>query len=88
MFSVGIILPNSTALALDPVPKIAGVGASIVGFLQTLSAAFGSVLSGIIYDGSAGRIVIILGVFGVATAIAFLLRRSVLGNEPIYVAAD
>jgi DHA1 family bicyclomycin/chloramphenicol resistance-like MFS transporter len=88
MFGTGIILPNSTALALDPVPRIAGAGASIVGVLQTASAALGSVASSLIFDGSVARIVIILGIFGVATGLAFLLRSIILGGKPIYVASD
>jgi DHA1 family bicyclomycin/chloramphenicol resistance-like MFS transporter len=88
MFGTGIILPNSTALALDPVPRIAGAGASIVGVLQTASAALGSVASSLIFDGSVARIVIILGIFGVATGLAFLLRSNILGGKPIYVESD
>lgn len=80
MLASGILLPNATAIALDPVPAIAGVGASIVGVLQTLSAALGSLASGLIFDGSVGRIIIILSLFGLATGVAYLAGRPLLGD--------
>lgn len=83
MFAVGMILPNSTALALDPLPQTAGVASSIVGVLQTLSAAVGSLASALIFDGSIGRIVVILGIFGSATFVAYTLRQLVLRGTAI-----
>ncbi|MBT8077399.1 MAG: multidrug effflux MFS transporter [Gammaproteobacteria bacterium] len=83
MFGVGMVLPNAAALALDPLPQTAGVSSSIVGVLQTLSAALGSLASGFIFDGSVGRIVIILGIFGSATFAAYALRHLVLRGTAI-----
>lgn len=75
MFGVGFLMPNATALALDPVPKIAGVASSLIGTIQTIAAACGSLVSSAIYDGTIRNVVVIMGVFGVATIATFLLAR-------------
>jgi DHA1 family bicyclomycin/chloramphenicol resistance-like MFS transporter len=83
MFSTGMILPNATALALDPVPKIAGVAASIIGTVQNLAGTGSAVLSGLLYDGTVRNMTFIMGFFGVATGLVYLLRRFVGGRELI-----
>ena len=82
-FGVGILMPNATALALDPVPQIAGVAASIIGTVQSLSSTTGSLISSALYDGTIRNISLILGVAGVATAITFLLRPLFFGLEEV-----
>jgi len=89
MFGTGFVLPNATALALDPVPKIAGTASSLVTALQNLAGSLGSFVGAIIYDGSVARIVVILGASGISTAIVFFVfRRRILGDRPLHVAAD
>lgn len=89
MVGVGFLLPNATSLALDPVPKIAGTGSSLVTSLQNLAGSLGSFAAALIYDGSITRIVIIIGLSGTATAIVFfVLRRLILGDRPLHVADD
>lgn len=81
MVGTGFLLPNATALALDPVPKIAGTAASLVTALQNLAGSLGSFAAAIIYDGSIARIVIILGLSGMATAVLFFFfRHAILGD--------
>ena len=74
MFAVAIVMPNSTVLALDPLPRIAGVASSIIGTLQNVIGATGALLGAVIYDGTVRNSVIIMGVVGVAVTIVFLLR--------------
>jgi DHA1 family bicyclomycin/chloramphenicol resistance-like MFS transporter len=78
MFGVAFVLANATGLALDPVPKIAGVAASIIGTIQNLAASGGSIASGLIYDGTVRNVVVLMGVFGLATAATFLGRNLIL----------
>ena len=73
-FGVGILMPNATALALDPVPQIAGVASSIIGTIQSLSSTTGAMISSALYDGTIRNVSIILGVTGLATAVMFLSR--------------
>lgn len=81
MFSTGMVLPNATALALDPVPRIAGVAASIIGTVQNAAGTASAVMSGLLYDGSIRSMAFIMGFFGVATGVVFVLRRFVGGRE-------
>lgn len=80
MFGVSLLMANATALALDPVPGIAGVAASIIGTIQNLAASGGSLLSGFLYDGTTRNVVVTMGVFGLATAGVFLGRNLILGR--------
>ena len=83
MFGVGFLMPNATALALDPVPQIAGVAASIIGTMQSISSTVGSLLSSSMYDGTIRNVAIIMGTAGAATSVAFLLRPFILGSEDV-----
>jgi MFS transporter, DHA1 family, multidrug resistance protein len=78
MFGVAFVLANATGLALDPVPKIAGVAASLIGTIQNLAASAGSIAGGMIYDGTVRNVVVLMGVFGLATVATFLGRNLIL----------
>lgn len=86
MIGTGFLMPNATALALDPVPKVAGVAASVLGTIQNMAGAASAIVSSAMYDGTILNMVLFMGVFGVATFLTFLLRRVVLGERPLYVA--
>jgi DHA1 family bicyclomycin/chloramphenicol resistance-like MFS transporter len=81
LLSTGFVLPNATALALDPVPRIAGVAASIIGTVQNLAGAGSAIASGMLYNGSVRNLTFLMGFFGIATGVVFLLRRFVAGTE-------
>lgn len=74
MFTIAILMANSMVVALDPLPKIAGVASSIVGTLQNLAGAAGALLGAVIYDGSVTNAVIIIAITGLATTLIFLSR--------------
>jgi DHA1 family bicyclomycin/chloramphenicol resistance-like MFS transporter len=74
MFTIAILMPNATVLALDPLPKIAGVASSILGTSQNIIGASGAILGALIYDGSVRNAVIIMASAGTITAGIFLLR--------------
>lgn len=74
MFNVGILMPNAMVLALDPLPKIAGVASSIIGTLQNTIGAVGALTAAMIYDGSVRNSIIIVGAVGAVTAGVFLLQ--------------
>ncbi len=70
MFTIAILMANSTVLALDPLPRIAGVASSIIGTLSNIAGASGALLGALIYDGTVRNSVIIMGVIaGTVTAI-------------------
>jgi len=74
MLSVAIVMPNSTVIALDPMPKIAGVASSIIGTLQNVIGAGGALIGAAIYDGTIRNTVIIMGVVGMLVVGVFWLR--------------
>ncbi len=74
MFTIAILMSNTTVLALDPLPRIAGVASSILGTSQTLVGACGAILGALIYDGSVRNAVIIMAAAGTITAGIYLLR--------------
>jgi len=69
----GMLLPNATALALDPVPAIAGVAASIIGTMQNIAAAVSSVVSSLLYDGTINNVVITMGACGSGVVMTFVI---------------
>ena len=78
MCGFSFLSANATAMALDPVPNIAGAASSIIGTVQNLFASLSAIVAGLIYDGTVGTSVVLMGTFGTATLIAFLLRGRVL----------
>ncbi len=73
-FGVGILLPNSTVLALDPVPKIAGVASSIIGTMQNITASIGALGGALLFTGSVGGSVILMACASAAIVSVFVLR--------------
>jgi DHA1 family bicyclomycin/chloramphenicol resistance-like MFS transporter len=74
MLTVAILMPNAMVVALDPLPKIAGVASSIIGTLQNLVAAVSAVFGALIYNGSVRNSVVIIGSAGVTTVLVFFLK--------------
>jgi len=74
MASVAIVMPNATVIALDPLPKIAGVASSIIGTTQNIIGASGAFLGAAIYNGTVRNSVVIMGTMGVLVVLVFLLR--------------
>lgn len=74
MFTIAILMANATVLALDPLPKIAGVASSIIGTSQNVVGASGAILGALIYDGSVRNATIIMAATGTITGGIFLLR--------------
>jgi DHA1 family bicyclomycin/chloramphenicol resistance-like MFS transporter len=74
MFTVAIVMPNATVIALDPLPRIAGVASSIIGTLQNIIGASGALLGAAIYNGSVRNSVLIIGCAGVVSVLIFLAR--------------
>jgi len=84
MFATSFLLSNATALALDPVPEIAGVAASIIGTIQSLSGAASAIVSSALYTGTILNLALVIGCAGIGVLVLFLLRRLVLGDKPLY----
>ena len=80
MLTVAIVMPNATVIALDPLPRIAGVASTIIGTLQNIIGASGALLGAAIYNGSVRNSVIIIGTIGVLVVLVFLMRPIICPN--------
>ena len=74
MVSVGVLAPNATVLALDPLPKVAGVASSILGTSQNITGAFGALTAAWLYTGTVRDSVILITVSALATTTVFLCK--------------
>ncbi len=74
MFTIAILMSNAMVIALDPLPRIAGVASSIVGTLQNIAGAGGALLGAVIYDGTVRNSVIIMAAVGLLATAIFVLR--------------
>lgn len=78
---VSFLVSSATAMALDPVPHVAGASASIIGSLQNSLASGSAIVAALIYDGTVTRSVILMGIFG-ALALAVFLGQTLIPSGP------
>ena len=74
MGTIGVLAPNAMVLALDPLPKIAGVASSIIGTLQNITGSIGALGGAMIFNGSVRNSVIFMASAAAMTVCVFLLR--------------
>ena len=74
MFATAFMMPNATALALDPVPEIAGTASSIMGTIQSVAGATSAIVSSALYTGTIINVALVLGLAGVIAPLFFMLR--------------
>lgn len=74
MFTIAVLTPNAVVVALDPLPRIAGVASSILGTLQNVMGAAGALTAAVIYDGSIRNAVILMAGAGLLATCVFLAK--------------
>jgi DHA1 family bicyclomycin/chloramphenicol resistance-like MFS transporter len=84
MFTIPILMSNSMVVALDPLPRIAGVASSIIGTIQNLVGASGALLAAVIYDGTIRNAVLIMATVGLLVACIFLLRPLIAPGDLVH----
>jgi len=84
MFTVSILMANSTVVALDPLPRIAGVASSIIGTLQNTCGASGALLAPAFYDGTLRNAIVIIAGAGLAITLVFLLRPWIAPGDLVH----
>jgi len=84
MFTIAILMSNSMVVALDPLPRIAGVASSIIGTLQNLAGAAGALIGAMIYDGSVRNSVIIMATVGLVVTCVFMLRPFIAPGDLVH----
>ncbi len=86
LYMVGhsLLVPNATAMALDPVPEIAGVAASVIGTSQSLAGATSAIVCSSLYAGTIVNVSSFVGVAGVTAFVLFGLRQRFLRSAPVH----
>lgn len=84
MFTIAILMSNATVIALDPLPRIAGVASSIIGTVQNIIGASGALIGAAIYDGTVRNAVSIMAVAGIAVTTIFLLRPLIAPGDLVH----
>jgi len=72
-FSAALVLPNSTAGAIAPHPRMAGTASALVGFVQMVGGALSGWLVAALFDGTPRPMATLVLVLGVATLLVFRL---------------
>ena len=83
-FAVPVSMSNAMVLALDPLPRIAGVASSIIGTIQNVVGATGAMLGATIYDGTVRNAVLIIGCAGIVMLSVFVLRPLICGGPIVH----
>jgi len=84
MFTVPIIMANAMVIALDPLPRIAGVASSIIGTMQNAVGASGALIAATIYNGTVRNAVLLIAGAGLAVTTLFLLRRWIAPGDLVH----
>ena len=84
MFTVAILMSNAMVVAMDPLPRIAGVASSIVGTIQNVAGAAGALIAAAIYDGSVRNAVLIMAGAGLLLTLFFLLRPLIAPGDLVH----
>ena len=84
MFTIAILMSNATVLALDPLPRIAGVASSILGTLQNIMATTGALVAAWIYDGTVRNSLLIMASVGLITTCIFLMRPLIAPGDLVH----
>ena len=81
MCATAFLLPNATAIALDPVPGIAGTASSLMGTIQSMAGAASAIINSALYTGTIANVALVLGVAGIALPLLYSGRRLVLSRS-------
>lgn len=74
-FAFGMILPTSSALAMEPTGEMPGFASSMLGSVQMAVGAVGAGLSSVLYNGTHSAISGTMVIFGTLTVGCFLVAR-------------
>ena len=73
--SIGLVMPNASALALTPYPDVAGSASALLGVLQFVLGAAIAPIVGVAGDHSAVPMGIVIATLGLAACGVFALTR-------------
>ena len=84
VFAHGISMPNSIATAMEPLPQMAGMAASLLGAVQMAGGAAAGYAVNVLYDGTALPMAAIIAAMGVAALLSYHLTLSRIPRDEQY----
>ena len=81
MCANAFLMANAMAIALEPVPEIAGVASSVIGTTQSLFGAISAVISSALYTGTIVNLTLVLGAAGVTVFVLYVGRHLIIGGK-------
>ena len=84
MFTVPMVMSNAMVIALDPLPRIAGVATSIIGTIQNIIAATAALTAAAIYNDSVRNSVLLMACAALAVTCIFLLRPLIAPGDLVH----
>jgi DHA1 family bicyclomycin/chloramphenicol resistance-like MFS transporter len=79
--SLGMIMPNATMLALEPMGEMAGTASALSGFVQGLLGALATLLVGASFDGTARPMAIVIALSGLCCLASWWAHRWCTGGQ-------
>jgi DHA1 family bicyclomycin/chloramphenicol resistance-like MFS transporter len=76
LFGIGMIFPNATSIALDPVPNSAGFGSAILGTFHIGAGAVGATIAATLFGGGAAGLTAVTAIAGILTVFVFAGGRA------------
>jgi DHA1 family bicyclomycin/chloramphenicol resistance-like MFS transporter len=76
LFGIGMIVPNATSIALDPLPNAAGFGSAILGTFHIGAGAIGATLAAALFGGGAAGLTAVTAIAGILTVFVFAGGRA------------
>jgi len=83
-FASGFILSNATAMALDPVPEVAGVASSLIGASQNAASAVSAILASLMFANDVRSSIVLMGALGASTVLLFGGRHWFMAGQPLH----
>ncbi|SOD99088.1 multidrug effflux MFS transporter [Caenispirillum bisanense] len=87
-FGAAVLMPNGTAGAISPFPRMAGTASSLLGFLQMGAGALTGWLVGLLHDGTTRVMTTSMALCGVAALLCFVLLVRGGGHRAEAAAAE
>src|SRR5215469_1020897 len=81
VFAQGISMPNAIATAMEPLPQMAGMGASLLGAVQMAGGAAAGYAVNALYDQTALPMAAIIATMGIGALLSYLLTLSRIPRE-------
>ena len=83
MMGIGFVVAPATASGIAPFPEMAGAASALIGFIQMAASSITVLAVGLIFDGTARPMMIMIAVLGTASLIFFLPLLGQLGDRMI-----